>query len=114
MSVFFSRKAFDTDAVLGLAQAQASYVAGFPVPLPLPPGRGIVRAHPSGWTRTQGLSHRDSHAPPLTGRPPSGCGTGRWLLFYDETETKLGDRFASVLHAASLVFLRSFESVTQP
>ena len=21
------------------------------------------RAHPSGWTRTQGLSHRDSHAP---------------------------------------------------
>ena len=90
MSVFFSRKAFDTDAVLGLAQAQASYVAGFLVPLPLPPGRGIVRAHPSGWTRTQGLSHRDSHAPPLFGTPPSGCGTGHWLLFYDEAEIKLG------------------------
>ena len=38
------------------------------------------RAHPSGWTRTQGLSRRDSHAPPSSGRPPSGCGTGRWLL----------------------------------
>ena len=25
------------------------------------------RAHPSGWTRTQGLSHRDSHAPPSFG-----------------------------------------------
>ena len=46
------------------------------------------RAHPSGWTRTQGLSHRDSHAPPSSGRPPSGCGTGRWLLFYDEPEIK--------------------------
>ena len=41
------------------AQAQASYVAGFPYPSRSP------RAHPSGWTRTQGLSHRDSHAPPL-------------------------------------------------
>ena len=48
------------------------------------------RAHPSGWTRTQGLSRRDSHAPPSSGRPPSGCGTGRWLLFYDEAEIKLG------------------------
>ena len=28
------------------------------------------RAHPSGWTRTQGLSHRDSHAPPLFGTTP--------------------------------------------
>ena len=41
------------------------------------------RARPSGWTRTQGLSHADSHAPLLSGRPPSR-GTGRWLLFYDE------------------------------
>jgi hypothetical protein len=35
------------------------------------------KAHPSGWTRTQGLSRRDSHAPPLFGTPPvntcSGC-----------------------------------------
>ena len=28
------------------------------------------RARPSGWTRTQGLSRRDSHAPPLFGTPP--------------------------------------------
>ena len=28
------------------------------------------RAHPSGWTRTQGLSHRDSHAPPSFGTTP--------------------------------------------
>ena len=26
------------------------------------------RAHPSGWTRTQGLSRMDSHAPPSSGR----------------------------------------------
>ena len=28
------------------------------------------RAHPSGWTRTQGLSRMDSHAPPFFGTPP--------------------------------------------
>ena len=28
------------------------------------------RAHPSGWTRTQGLSHRDSHASPSFGKTP--------------------------------------------
>ena len=56
-------------------QAQASYVAGSPYPSRSP------RAHPSGWTRTQGLSRRDSHAPPSLGRPPSGCGTGRLLVY---------------------------------
>ena len=34
--------------------AQASYVAGPPYPSRSP------RAHPSGWTRMQGLSRRDS------------------------------------------------------
>ena len=64
------------------AQAQASYVAGFPVPLPLP------RAHPSSWTRTQGLSHRDSHAPPFFGTTPVRMWTA-----------------SSVLHAASYLAL---------
>ena len=45
----------------------------------------------------------DSHAPPFSGRPPSGCGTGRWLLSYDETEIKLGRgaALASVIPYAS-------------
>ena len=32
----------------------------------------------------------DSHAPPSSGRPPSGCGTGRWLLFYNGAENQAG------------------------
>jgi len=32
------------------------------------------RAHPSGWTRTQGLSRRDSHAPPLASLPRCAAG----------------------------------------
>ena len=44
------------------------------------------RAHPSGWTRTQGES-RGLARPPF-GTPPSGCGTGRRLLFYSEPEIK--------------------------
>ena len=58
------------------------------------------RAHPSGWTRTQGLSHRDSHAPPSSGRPPSGCGTGRWLLFYNGAENQAGQGSESYYHCA--------------
>ena len=69
------------------AQAQASYVVGSPVPLPLP------RAHPSGWTRTQGLSRMDSHAPPLFGTPPIRMWTGRWLLFYHKAKSSwVGER----------------------
>ena len=61
----------------GLALSKATYrlrlvtSQGSPYPSRSP------RAHPSGWTRTQGLSRRDSHAPPsfcFLGRP-SGCGT---------------------------------------
>ena len=63
-----------------LAEAEASYVAGSPVPLPLARGSWyyvagspvplpLPRAHPSGWTRTQGLSRMDSHAPPLRDAP---------------------------------------------
>jgi hypothetical protein len=37
------------------------------------------RAHPSGWTRTQGLSRTDSHAPPFLGCPPFGCGLASML-----------------------------------
>ena len=66
---------------LEMAQAQASYVVGSPVPqqrlrLRLVTSQGSPypsrspRAHPSGWTRTQGLSHRDSHAPPSFGTTP--------------------------------------------
>jgi hypothetical protein len=33
-----SERAFDTRRSGCLAEAEASYVAGFPVPLPLPPG----------------------------------------------------------------------------
>ena len=31
---------------------------------------GSPRAHPSGWTRTQGLNHKDSHTPPSFGMTP--------------------------------------------
>ena len=56
------------------------------------------RAHPSGWTRTQGLSRMDSHAPPSFGTPPIRMWNWPLAPSYDEAEINL---FASVLPAAS-------------
>ena len=53
------------------------------VPIPAPPEP----------TRPAGLGRRAvtwGPTPPFLGRPPSGCGTGRWLLFYAEAEIKPG------------------------
>ena len=46
------------------------------------------RAHPSGWTRTQGLSHRDSHAPPSFGTTPVRMWNWPLAPLYDEPEIK--------------------------
>ena len=48
------------------------------------------RAHPSGWTRTQGLSRMDSHAPPSFGTPPIRMWNWPLAPSYDEAEIKLG------------------------
>ena len=48
------------------------------------------RAHPSGWTRTQGLSRMDSHAHPLRDAP------------HQDVELAAGE-IASVLQAASIL-----------
>ena len=81
------------------AQAQASYVAGFPYPSRSP------RAHPSGWTRTQGLSHRDSHAPPSFGTTPVRMWNWPLAPSYDEAEIKLGRGAsdASIFQTASTI-----------